>query len=141
MKNLDNYIIERLHITKDSKIIDIKKVTDQIIDWFRLLSVDIYEKSKIRNAIYDWVEANNVSIEDLQPCADKETLNEYLLNDDEMKVYNSSNLQNELCQYELAKAKEIYNDKIEGISIEYTNKMICYIGAFGTIYVVIKNKL
>jgi len=140
MKEIHNYIIEKLKLNKNSKILssELDTIVEKIIKWLIIPTTIINEVEKL---IKDWVLENNIlNINDLEPCADKETLNDHLLNNTKQKQYNSDDSMNEKCQYELDKAKSIYHNKQFLMDIYITNKMICSITMFGTIYIIVKSE-
>lgn len=144
MKLLNNYISEKLIINKNIKAgKSLNEMTKEIISWLGLSHLKTFKDAEYPQwqLIHDWLEKNNVTYNDLQPCADQDTLNEYLMDQEEKKKYNDSPYINELCQEELSKSNRIYSSNPDNIEIRATEKMICNIGPFGTLYVILKSKL
>ena len=145
MKDLNNFIQEKLKITSKTKINSRSKqellnvpnivgnyITDKILYlWgFKKDSEDIEEIGKV---IKKWVFDNNVG--DVRPAADPETLNDYngIIPKEILDLYDNGLSMNEECQYRLNAAKEIYSfDKFT--QIYAATDIIAIIGSSGTLY-------
>ena len=152
MKQLNNYIQEKLKIKADTKIkkgkeLDLLNVPNVVDNYVadKILYVWGFKKGsygtkKVGEAIKKWVLDNN--IEDVQPAADPETLNEFVPDAPKeiIELYDDSLKLNEECQYRLASAKEIYVlDKFN--QVYASSNIIALISYTGTLYCIPVNTL
>ena len=143
MKELKEFIIEKLQINSKSKI----KVVDRIKEVPNITDNYVVNKllyvwgianeecsTKFLRILTKWVTKNHVI--DVQPAADQETLNsikEYMP-DEITKLYDSSSETNEICQDKLTKAKCLWTFDEYGLDIYASEEIIAFIGHEGTLY-------
>ena len=148
MNNLNKYIQEKLKISSKSKInkaihdneynFYIHKITgNYAVD--KILCCWGFEDNIDKEAlivIEDWVNDNNV--DDVQPAADLETINEIedntlLIPKPILDLYDTKSSMNEECQYRLGSAKSVYTfSKYEEIFA--APDVIALVGSSGTLY-------
>ena len=135
MKDLNNFIIEKLKINSNTKIND-----ELVEDIFYKYLGFADENKEIINVISKWVKDNDVN--EVIPIADQESLNDAseFMDDYIIKQYKSNMKSVEDCEHELEKAENIYHYSARGenIDIMATNNMIAIIGWYGTLYCVKK---
>ena len=136
MKNLDNYITEKLVIGKN--IIHQYSKTIDLIGIYLGLAHSSPLNDKIHKIINDWVKENQVS--DFIPAIDLESFNvikhHKIIDDKYLSEVDTSDQTNEQCQYELDKCDEPKID--DEISLYTSPKIIALLAWFGAIYIIKK---
>lgn len=156
MKNLNNFITEKLKVNSKTKIVndlEHKEIIDKIIYYFNINpeeTKDNEEKhafEKIKEKIIEWLDYYKEKIKDVDFACDLETLNEFIksINKNEykeniQKEYNTSDSLNEKCQSLLDKSVGLYKNYIINIECQHCDeKMICISYKYGTLYCLNKN--
>ena len=149
MKNINTYINEKLIV--NNTIQDNKKTNPNFIiyDIYEYLGLEYYEMNFMRfyDLVKQWKYFENCfdknsaqNSNDLEPCADLETLNASHAKKEYKKAFNTDPKRNEECLDELSKTKRLYANNIDNYEIKISDKMICNICDWGTLYVIIKDK-
>lgn len=136
MKDITQFLLEKLKINKNSKIKkgDIPELTDNPIVNKILYGWGLgTDEPEALEAIEKWVDDNN--IDEIRLAADLETLNETDMPDIIKKLYDSSDTLNEECQYRLDSCKTIY-DFGDYMEIMAAPDLLAFIGPHGTLYVI-----
>jgi len=140
MKDIYNYIFEKLQVNSKTKI-------NNIDDVCKYIYYDLWgftdEDEKIFQCVKNWVKNNGLNdIDDIIPVADEETLNEMadFMGNKILKLYKSNINMIEKAQDELEKAENIYgyHEKGEHIDIMSTDDMIAILGSYGALYCIKK---
>ena len=131
MKSINNFIIEKLKINSNTKIIN-ELVEDIFYKYWGFAD----EEKEIINVISQWIKDNN--IEDVKPIADKETLAELDGIVDDSVKFDSNETLVEKCQKYLENSTPLYisHERGENIDIMGCEKMICILDWYGAIYCV-----
>ena len=136
MKDITQFLLEKLKINKNSKIKkgDIPELTDNPVVNKILYGWGLgTDEPDALEAIEKWVNDNN--IDEIRLAADLETLNETDMPDIIKKLYDSSDTLNEECQYRLDSCKTIYKfGKYK--EIVAAHDLIAFMGTHGTLYVI-----
>jgi len=151
MKNLNNFITEKLKVNSKTKInkndnIESKEIIDQMIYYFNIDPLKTKDEREGRNyenavlKITEWVEF--YKIKDIKFAADLETINDFIkyVNDkkhqnDIKKEYDTSYSLNEKCQELLEGSVTLFQHINTHFEVMYnTDKMICISYKYGTIY-------
>ena len=152
MKNLNNFIIEKLKVNSKTNISKIDDIDDQnglvgdFIYYFNLdplKAKDEREGKDYETAIFkitEWIEFYKVK--DVKFACDLETLNDFIRyvkdkkqKDDILKEYDTGGTLNEKCQELLEDSVTLYQDINTHFEIKRNNdKMICISYKYGTIY-------
>jgi len=152
MKNLNNFIIEKLKINSKTKISKIDDIDDQdglignFIYYFNIDPKDTTDKEEKKDyetvifKIAEWIEF--FKVKDVKFTCDVETFNEFIQyvndkkhQDDIKKEYDTSYSLNEKCQELLENAVTLYQHYNTHLELKYNNdKMICISYKYGTIY-------
>ncbi len=142
MKDIYNYIFEKLQVNSKTKINNIEDVCKYI--YYDLWGFTD-EDEEIFQCIKDWVKNNDLNdIDDIIPVAGEETLNEMVdfmgNNNKILKLYKSNINMIDKAQEKLEKAKNIYSyhEKGEHIDILSTDDMIAILGLYGALYCIKK---
>ena len=154
MKNLNNFIIEKLKVNSKTNISKIDDVDDQnelvgdFIYYFNLDPLKAKDEmegkdyEKVIFKIAEWIEFYKVK--DIKFACDLETLNDFIRyvkdkkqKDDILKKYDTSGTLNEKCQELLddSVTRTFYQHYNTHLELKYNNdKMICISYKYGTIY-------
>ena len=135
MKQINNYISEKLIINKDIK--SIKYNPKEILNWLSINEGSCDRWEILYTHVEDWLK-NKIKTDELELCADPETLNDCKLSKEIKKLVNDSLYVNEWCQQELNKSNKLYFNEFEDIEIWFNDHIICNITQYGTLYVINK---
>lgn len=137
MKNLNNFIQEKLKINSKTRINNTEEICKYIYN--NLWGITDEDK-EMYSAIEKWVKDNDVN--EVIPIVHPESLNDVseFIDDDIIKQYKSDMKSVEDCEQELEKAENIYHHsgRGENIDIMCTDNMIAILGWYGTLYCVKK---
>ena len=137
MKNLNNFIQEKLKINSKTQINNTEEICKYI---YNNLWGITDENKEMYSAIEKWVKDNDVN--EVIPIVHPESLNDIseFIDDDIIKQYKSDMKSVEDCEQELEKAENIYHysGRGENIDIMCTDNMIAILGWYGTLYCVKK---
>ena len=144
MKNINEFIIEKILISKNTTVYDnvnIDKCIGLINDWLIINTIhEVTQRDYVINIIKKWIKDNNVDPSEIICCTDFETINSLPARYKYKISFITDDDVNEKCQNELDNATHIYSLKNDSMDIYYTDKMICNITKYGTLYVIVKSK-
>lgn len=137
MKDLKTTIFEKLKINKDSKSNQKNYKPQEILNWLGINNGSCERWEILYDHVKDWLDIE-IKNDELELCADPETVNECKLPKEIKELINTSLYVNEWCQSELEKAHGLYTNYTEDIDLNFNKHMICNITQHGTLYVINK---
>lgn len=137
MKQLYDLINEKLQINKDSKSKSKQYKPQDVLNWLGITETSCKRWEILYDYVNDWL-IKEIKNDEIELCADPETVNECTLPDKIKEIINDSLYVNEWCQDELSKSHGLYTSKNEDIDLNCNSHMFCNITSHGTLYVINK---